>query len=85
MALQKKLNSKGCRLLGIAVIKYAIREAKATNDYSFFKSDIFHFWAGLAYGGKTDYRSDEDIISDILKGDMEEELKRGCGRRSKWS
>lgn len=85
MALPKKLNSKGCRLLGIAVIKSAIREAVITDNYNFFTSDSFHFWAGLAYGGKSEYRSDEDIINDIMEGDMEQELKKGCGAKSKWS
>ena len=85
MALQTKLNKRGCRLLAIAVIKASIHDAKTKEDFNFFGSDAFHFWAGLAYGGKTDYRSDDDIINDILKGDMEKELQRGCGRLSKWS
>ena len=82
---QNKLNPKGCRLLGIGVIKAAIHDAQVHKDYSFFKSPMFHFWAGLAYGCKTDYRSDEDIINDILSGKLEKDLrKENKGRSSKW-
>lgn len=85
-----KLNRRGSRLLGIAVIKSAIEAVKKEPDnveenLRFFKSDLFHFWAGLAYGGNPDYRSDEDIIEDIVSGRLENDLRvENGGRKSKW-
>lgn len=92
--LPEKLNPKGCRLLAIAVIRGAVMEMRRKktrslreleSDMYFFKSDIFHFYAGLAYKAKTDYRSDEDIINDVMNGTLEEKIKHGCGAKSRWS
>lgn len=88
METQQKLNSKGCRLLAIAVLKSAIYESLKNPEFnwSYFDSDAFHFYAALAYGGKVDYRSGDDIIHDILKGDIERDLRKENGRqRSKYS
>lgn len=73
MALPKKLNPKGCRLLGIAIIKSAIVESMKNPNFnwSFFDSELFHFYAGLAYGGKTDYRCGDDVINDVMSGKLE--------------
>lgn len=80
---KERLNYNGCRLLAINVIKSAIRD----KDYPFFKSDLYHLYAGVAFGCKPDYRSDEDIIMDIEKGRIEEVLKdmrkSNGGRHSK--
>lgn len=81
---KKPLNKKGCRLLAIAVIKSAIQSAKDEGDVSFFTSELFHFYAGLAYGGKTDYRSDEDIIKDIMKINLKDLREGNGGQKSKW-
>ena len=84
----QKLNDRGCRLLAIAVIKSAIVESQRNPyfDWSYFDSDAFHFYAALAYGGKVDYRCGDDIIHDILNGDMERDLRKDNGRqRSKYS
>jgi hypothetical protein len=88
MEMQQKLNSRGCRLLAIAVLKSAIHESLINPefDWSYFNSDAFHFYAAIAYGGKEDYRSGDDIIHDILKGDIERDLRKENGRqRSKYS
>ena len=85
---KNKLNKRGCRLLAIAVLKSAIYESQRNPefDWSYFSSDAFHFYAAIAYGGKEDYRSGEDIIHDILKGDIERDLRKGNGRqKSKYS
>lgn len=85
---KKKLNKRGCRLLAIAVIKSAVIESQRNPNFNmdYFDSNSFHFYAALAYGGKTDYRSGDDIIQDILKGDMERDLRKDNGRqRSKYS
>lgn len=82
---KQRLNKTGCRLLAIAVIKFAIHDAKVHKDYSFFSSDLFHFYAGIAYGGKADYRSDEDIIADIESGKLESDMRKGNGgQHQKW-
>ena len=88
METQQKLNSRGCRLLAIAVIKSAIVESQQNPqfDWSFFDSNLFHFYAGLAYGGNENYRSGKDIIDDIMKGDMERDLRKdNGGHKSKYS
>lgn len=81
---KERLNYNGCRLLAIAVIKSAIRD----NDKNFFKSDLYHLYAGVAYNCKVDYRSDEDIIMDMEKARVKEALtdarKENGGRHSKW-
>lgn len=83
--MPKKLNNRGCRLLAIAVIRSAIHDAYKHNEFDFFKSPLFHFYAGLAYGGTVDYRSDEDIINDILKNDTEDDQRKDNGGRFvKW-
>ena len=80
------MDKTGCRLLAIAIIKSAIHDAKIHNEYGFFGSELFHFYAGIAYGGKKDYRSDEDIIKDIKNGKLETDLRKGNGgQHSKWS
>lgn len=79
--IPKKLNKTGCRLLAIAVIKHAVFEALKTNNYYFFDTDIFHLWAGLAYGGKEDYRSSQDVINDILNGDLKSDMRCENGKR----
>lgn len=88
--MPEKLNKRGCRLLAIGVIKSAIevtRKEKGNEkeNLRFFQSELFHFWAGLAYGGNPEYRSDEDIINDILTGKLENDLRvENGGRKSKW-
>lgn len=85
-----RLNKRGCRLLAIGVIKSAVEATKKEKDsveenLRFFQSELFHFWAGLAYGGNTEYRSDEDIINDIMSGKLENDLRsENGGRKSKW-
>lgn len=85
-----KLNRHGCRLLAIGVIKSAVeatRKEKGNEEENlrFFHSELFHFWAGLAYGGNPEYRSDEDIINDIVSGKLENDLRvENGGRKSKW-
>lgn len=85
-----RLNKRGCRLLAIGVIKSAIEATKKEKgneeeNLRFFRSELFHFWAGLAYGGNTEYRSDEDIINDIVSGKLENDLRvENGGRKSKW-
>lgn len=82
---KKKLSKRGCRLLAIAVIKSAIINAKKRNDYEFFYSDLFHFYAGLAYGGKDNYKSDEDIVNAINNGKLEDDLRKlNGGKHSKY-
>lgn len=84
---KQKLNKRGCRLLAMAVIKSAILESKNNPnfDWSYFDSDDFHFYAALAYGCKEDYRSGQDIINDIMKSDMEKDLrKENGGKRPKY-
>jgi hypothetical protein len=82
---KKKLSKRGCRLLAIAVIRSAISYAKDSNDYSFFFSELFHFYAGLAYGGKDDYKSDEDIVNAINNGKLEDDLRKlNGGKHSKY-
>ena len=72
--------------MAIAVIKAAIISAKKNNDFGFFSSPLFHFYAGLAYGGKTDYRSDDDIINDIISGELEKDLRKdNGGQKSKYN
>lgn len=79
--IPKKLNRFGCRLLAIAVIKHAVFEALKTNNYHFFDTDIFHLWAGLAYGAKEDYRSGQDVIDDVLNGKLKADMRSENGRR----
>lgn len=85
-----KLNKRGCRLLAIGVIKSAVEAARKEKgneekNLRFFRSELFHFWAGLAYGGNPEYRSDEDIIEDIVSGKLEKDLRvENGGRKSKW-
>ena len=84
--LPKVLSKRGCQLLAIAVIKSAARESLDTNNYDFFDSPMFHFYAGLAFGGKEDYRSGTDIIADILNSNLNVDQRCGNGRqRSKYS
>ena len=85
-----KLNNRGCRLLAIGVIKSAVEATRKEKDnveenLRFFQSELFHFWAGLAYGGNPEYRSDDDIINDIMSGKLENDLRvENGGRKSKW-
>jgi hypothetical protein len=47
---------------------------------------MFHFYAGIAFGGKEDYRSGTDIIADILNSNLNVDQRCGNGRqRSKYS
>ena len=70
------LSKRGCRLLAIAVISAAVESAKKNNDYTFFYTSLYHFYAGLAYGGKEEYMSEEDVVNAVKSRQLEKDLKK---------
>ena len=63
----KTITKTGARLLATAVIRSALYERPV--DTAFFESEMFDFWASLAYGGKPDYIDGIDIPS-LIRNDV---------------
>lgn len=62
--------------MAIAVISAAVESAKKNDDYTFFYTSLYHFYAGLAYGGKEEYMSDEDVVNAVKTRQLEKELNK---------
>ena len=62
--------------MAIAVISAAVENAKKNNDYTFFYTALYHFYAGLAYGGKEEYMSEEDVVNAVKTRQLEKDLKK---------
>lgn len=62
--------------MAIAVISAAVESAKKNDDYTFFYTSLYHFYAGLAYGGKEEYMSDEDVVNAVKTRQLEKDLKK---------
>ena len=57
--------------MAIAVISAAVESAKKNDDYTFFYTSL-----GLAYGGKEEYMSDEDVVNAVKTRQLEKELNK---------
>lgn len=67
--LPKKLNNIGTTNLAIAVIRAAMADGYKKNEWDFFDSPDYDFYAGLAYRNKEDYMSGAEAKELARKGE----------------
>lgn len=75
-----KKGSDKYRVLAVAIIKSAVHD----KDWAFFHTDWFHTLATLAYGGKVDYMTPDELIKLAMDN---EDINSHCsnGQKSKWN